>query len=95
MGVPVVTVTGASHVARVGASLLTHCGLTDLIASDEAGYVATAVKLAGDADRLADLRRTMRDRLNAAPLTDYKGFAREVETAYRAMWHDWVARAAA
>jgi predicted O-linked N-acetylglucosamine transferase (SPINDLY family) len=93
MGVPVVTVTGANHVARVGASLLTHCGLSELVASDEAGYIATAVALAGDPERLAGLRRTMRDRLNAAPLTDYKGFARSVEAAYRAMWRDWVAGA--
>lgn len=94
MGVPVVTVAGASHVARVGASLLTHCGLSELVASDEAGYIATAVALAGDPERLTGLRRTMRDRLNAAPLTDYKGFARGVEAAYRAMWQDWVARSA-
>ncbi len=92
MGVPVVTWTGASHVARVGASLLTHCGLGELVAADEAGYIATAVALAGDAERLAGLRRTMRDRLNAAPLTDYTGFARGVEAAYRAMWQEWVAR---
>lgn len=94
MGVPVVTMTGASHVARVGASLLTHCGLSELVASDEAGYVATAVALAGDPERLGRLRRTMRDRLNAAPLTDYTGFARGVEAAYRAMWRDWVGRSA-
>ena len=72
MGVPVVTVTGANHVARVGASLLTHCGLTELVASDEAGYIAAAVALAGDPDRMTTLRRTMRDRLNAAPLTDIR-----------------------
>ncbi|CAO3363187.1 O-linked N-acetylglucosamine transferase, SPINDLY family protein [Azospirillum melinis] len=95
MGVPVVTVAGANHVARVGASLLTHCGLTELVASDMEGYIATAVALAGDPDRLDGLRRTMRGRLNAAPLTDYKGFARGVEAAYRAMWRDWVARSAA
>lgn len=95
MGVPVVTLTGANHVARVGASLLTHCGLTELVASDMEGYIATAVALAGDPDRLDRLRRTMRSRLNAAPLTDYKGFARGVEAAYRAMWRDWVARSAA
>jgi predicted O-linked N-acetylglucosamine transferase (SPINDLY family) len=34
----------------------------------------------------------MRDRLNAAPLTDYEGFARGIEAAYRAMWQDWGAR---
>ena len=93
MGVPVVTVTGANHVARVGASLLTHCGLTELVASDEAGYIAAAVALAGDPERMTTLRRTMRDRLNAAPLTDYEGFARSVEAAYRSMWRDWVAGA--
>jgi predicted O-linked N-acetylglucosamine transferase (SPINDLY family) len=93
MGVPVVTVAGANHVARVGASLLTHCGLSELVASDEAGYIAAAVALAGDPDRMTTLRRTMRDRLNAAPLTDYEGFARSVEAAYRAMWRDWVAGA--
>lgn len=92
MGVPVVTVTGANHVSRVGASLLTHCGLSELVAADEADYITTAVALAADVDRLAELRRTMRDRLNAAPLTDYIGFARGVEAAYRAMWHDWVAK---
>ncbi|PWC58193.1 hypothetical protein TSH7_24155 [Azospirillum sp. TSH7] len=94
MGVPVVTWTGASHVARVGASLLTHCGLSELVAADEAGYIATAVALAGDPERLDRLRRTMRDRLNAAPLTNYTGFARDVEAAYRAMWQDWVASSA-
>lgn len=94
MGVPVVTVAGNTHVSRVGASLLTHCGLTDLVASDEAGYIATAIELAGDPERLSTLRRTMRDRLNAAPLTDYQGFARGVEAAYRAMWRDWTALSA-
>ncbi|PWC40446.1 tetratricopeptide repeat protein [Azospirillum sp. TSO35-2] len=92
MGVPVVTVAGNTHVSRVGASLLTHCGLTDLIAADEAGYIATAVDLAGDPERLSALRRSMRDRLDAAPLTDYQGFARGVEAAYRTMWRDWTAR---
>ncbi|WP_341992770.1 tetratricopeptide repeat protein [Azorhizobium sp. AG788] len=95
MGVPVVTVAGNTHVSRVGASLLTHCGLTDLIAADEAGYIATAVDLAGDPERLSVLRQTMRDRLNAAPLTDYRGFAHSVEAAYRAMWRDWMAHPAA
>ncbi|MGC2856237.1 tetratricopeptide repeat protein [Novispirillum sp. DQ9] len=85
MGVPVVTLAGDNHVSRVTASLLATCGLHDLIATDEEGYVARAVALAADQDRLATLRRTMRDRLLACPLTDYTGFARRVEAAYRAM----------
>ncbi len=92
MGVPVVTLLGTHHVARVGASILAQCGLTDLIAGDESDYVRRAVALANDPIRLADLRAGMTDRLRASSLTDYAGFARKMETAYRAMWRDWLAR---
>ncbi|HEY0835843.1 MAG TPA: tetratricopeptide repeat protein [Azospirillum sp.] len=92
MGVPVITRTGRHHVSRVGASLLTQCGLHDLIAADDAGYIDRAVALAGDPPRLALLRRGMRERLERSPLTDHRGFARSVEDAYRVMWRSWVER---
>ena len=91
MGVPVVSRAGTAHVSRVGASLLTQCGLPELIAADEAGYLETALALARDLARLAGLRRTLRARLEASPLTDYPGFARAVEAAYRSMWRNWLA----
>jgi predicted O-linked N-acetylglucosamine transferase (SPINDLY family) len=31
----------------------------------------------------------MRQRLEASPLRDEAGFARDVEAAYRAMWRQW------
>ncbi len=89
MGVPVVTLAGTHHVARVGASLLTRCGLEDLVASDTDGYIAVAVALAEDPARLAALRAGMRARLETSPLTDHRGFARSVEAAFRAMWRSW------
>ena len=48
MGVPVVTLRGDRHAGRVGASLLTQLGLTDLIAGSIEEYVEIAVALAGD-----------------------------------------------
>jgi protein O-GlcNAc transferase len=95
MGVPVASLAGEHHVARVGASLLTQCGLADLATRNEEDYVAAAVALARNPTRLADLRRTMRARLHASSLTDYDGFARKVETAYRRMWRDWLSGAGA
>jgi protein O-GlcNAc transferase len=86
MGVPVVALRGDRHASRVGASLLTQIGLTDLIADSVGAYVETAVALAGNPARLADLRHSLRPRMAASPLCDAAGFARKIEQAYRTMW---------
>jgi protein O-GlcNAc transferase len=89
MGVPVVTLRGDRHAGRVGASLLTQVGLTDLIADSPEAYVETAVALAGDPARLAELRHSLRPRMVASPLCDAPAFARKIEAAYRTMWQRW------
>ena len=93
MGLPVVALRGDRHSARISASFLTRVGLEDLIADDLAGYVEIAVRLASAPSRLAELRRTLRSRMAASPLCDAKGFARQVEQAYRTMWRRWCERA--
>ena len=89
MGVPVVTLAGASHAGRVGVSMLTNVGLANLVARDEGEYVAIGVDLASDVPRLAALRVGMRNRLLASPLTDGARLARAVEEAYRTMWENY------
>jgi protein O-GlcNAc transferase len=89
MGVPVVTLRGDRHAGRVGASLLTQIGSTDLIADSVEAYVTTAAALAGDPARLADLRHSLRPQIAASSLCDAPGFARKVGEAYRAMWARW------
>jgi protein O-GlcNAc transferase len=89
MGVPVVTLRGDRHAARVGASLLTQVGLSDLIADSMEAYTEIAVASAGDVARLVDLRQSLRPRMAASPLCDAPAFARRVEAAYRAMWQRW------
>jgi protein O-GlcNAc transferase len=89
MGVPVVALAGDRHSGRVGASLLTQTGLTELIAGSVDDYVAVAARLAADPARLAELRNTLRPRLAASPLCDAAAFARKIEGAYRTMWRRW------
>jgi protein O-GlcNAc transferase len=81
MGVPVVTLAGATHPSRMGLSILGAAGLAHWIARDEAGYVALASALAADVQALAVLRATQRDRLAASRLMDAPAFARDFEDA--------------
>ncbi|MEO5375313.1 MAG: tetratricopeptide repeat protein [Alphaproteobacteria bacterium] len=89
MGVPVVTLAGRTHAARVGVSLLTRVGLADLIAADEDHYVAIAAALVRDRTRLRSLRPGLRSRLAASPLGDAGLFTRALEGVYREMWRAW------
>jgi len=91
MGAPVVSLAGEAHVRRVGGSILNAIGLPGLIAEDVAAYIDIAAALAGDRERLSELRNSLRDRLEASPLRDEAGFAGKLEQAYRRMWRRWCA----
>ncbi|MGD0140039.1 MAG: tetratricopeptide repeat protein [Tepidisphaeraceae bacterium] len=91
MGVPVISLVGPTAVGRGGASILANVGAPELIARTPQQYVQIATDLAGDLTRLAELRRTLRARMQASPLMDAPRFARNVEAAYRQMWRNWCA----
>ena len=91
MGVPVVTLAGRTHVSRVGVSLLTNVGLSELVAESEDEYVRIAVELAGNAERLSSYRANLRDQMRESRLLDGPSFAREIEAAFREMWISWLA----
>jgi protein O-GlcNAc transferase len=88
MGVPVVTLKGTRFAGRVSESILRTVGLGELVAEHRDAYVRIAAALAADRGRLAELRRTMRERMLASPFMDAAGFARKLEGAYRRMWLD-------
>ncbi len=89
MGVPVVSLAGKMPTARGGVSILSNVGLPELIAPTEAEYVRIAANLARDTPRLAGMRSTLRQRMQASPLMDALRFARHVEAAFRGMWRTW------
>jgi predicted O-linked N-acetylglucosamine transferase (SPINDLY family) len=89
MGVPVVTLAGDRPSARLGATVLTRLALAELIASSLHEYVEIAVRLAGDAGRLTQLRADMRSRFTASPVHDAAAFAAGFERALRSLWREW------
>jgi len=91
MGVPFVALAGSTHVARVGASILANIGLEDWIARDVSDYVRIAAERAADPARLAELRQTLRARLECSPILDEVGFTRRLEGAYFECWQRWCA----
>jgi predicted O-linked N-acetylglucosamine transferase (SPINDLY family) len=95
MGVPVVTMQGATVVSRGGASLLNAVGLPELVAEGETQYLDIAEHLAKDLKRLALLRSDLRQRVAQSPLMDAARFTGNLETAYRNIWRRWCAGAAA
>ena len=93
LGVPVVTLTGSRFGGnRLGTSMLASMGLHELIAGTQDDYLAIARGLAADFPRLAALRRDLRTRMRASPLTDCDRFMRNLEGAYRDIWREWCAR---
>ena len=91
MGVPVVSLAGRRAASRAGLSQMSNLGLEGLVAFSEDEYVAIAERLAGDLPGLAELRRTLRSRLETSLLMDAPHFARQIEAAYRAIWRQWCA----
>jgi predicted O-linked N-acetylglucosamine transferase (SPINDLY family) len=89
MGVPCVSMTGQTSVSRAGKSILHAAGLGEHATESPEAFVAAATALARDANRLTELRRSMRRRLVASPLMDHRGFARNLGAEYRKLWRTW------
>lgn len=92
MGVPVVTLAGQRHSARVGVSLLRQVGLEELIAEDLQQYEDLAVALAEAPETRAAFRGSLRDIVGTSSLCHWTKFVGEMEAAYRSMWKSFCAR---
>jgi predicted O-linked N-acetylglucosamine transferase (SPINDLY family) len=88
MGVRVVTTHGDRWASRYGASLLTIAGLEPFIATSWEQYQGIATLWARSPTALGDLRAGLRDQLRRSRLLDARGFAGQVEAAYRSLWRD-------
>jgi predicted O-linked N-acetylglucosamine transferase (SPINDLY family) len=90
MGLPVLTVAGDRFVSRIGSSLCTAAGIPEAICADAQEYEEQAVAWATRPAELAAIRERLDHAHESAQLFDLPGFARQLESAYRAIWrHHW------
>ena len=85
MGVPTVTLSGDTLIARQGDSMLRCLGLDDWVAYSQEDFVRIAVAKAIDTESLALLRSRLRDLAMQSPLYDAESFANNLTLALRAM----------
>ena len=95
MGVPVVTRLGKTVSGRVGGAILTSVGLTEFVASNPDDYVAIALHWARNPEKLAILRRDLRERIANSDSGNPVRYCRKLEALYRRFWQDYCAASAA
>lgn len=86
MGVPTVTLTGNTLVARQGESMLRCVGLDDWVATSAQDYVRITLEKVADLAALGVLRAELRSKALASPLFDGKRFAMNLEKAFLGMF---------
>ncbi len=89
MGVPVVTLLGNRHSGRVGASIMNHVDLPELVAGSIENYAEMAIELANDQDRLGTMRSGLRQHMHDSEIMNKQIFTRSLEKTYQQMWIKW------
>lgn len=89
MGVPTLTLAGASLVARLGAASMAAVGLDRFVAESAAHYVEIASRTAAQPGELQRIRASIRSRLEQDRHRVPARVARILERRLRQMWQRW------
>jgi predicted O-linked N-acetylglucosamine transferase (SPINDLY family) len=82
LGCPLVALCGETFAARVSGSILTACGMPELIAYSLEDYETLAYRLASDRALMDRIRVQLVSSRQSAPLFDSAAFARDLEQIY-------------
>ncbi|MBL0042597.1 MAG: tetratricopeptide repeat protein [Xanthomonadales bacterium] len=92
MGVPTLTIAGTTPASRQGSSILEAAGLGGFVARSDDEFVAIGSNWASRLEELAQIRSSLRHRLEASPLRKPELIAQAFEQATRIMWQRWCRR---
>ena len=89
MGLPYISLNDRPSAGRIGLMILEAAGHPEWAADTEDEYVDKAVALASDLEKLQNIRAGLRGDFETYGLLNFRGFAKQMEDAYRAMWKLW------
>lgn len=89
MNVPIVTWPGRSFASRVCASLVRAAGAPELACASAEDYIALAVELARNSERLAAIKAKLAAGRDTGLLFDTPRVVRGLEDLYRQMWSEY------
>lgn len=89
MGVPTLTLAGATMPQRLSAAHLGRVGLHDWITETADDYVSRAIFWSNHLDELAALRASLRSRVASSPLRQAATVTRGLEKVLREVWQQW------
>ena len=81
-GLPLLTLSGLSFASRMAGSLLHALGLPDMVTSQPEEYVARAIELATQPERLHAIKLKLAAAQKTSPVFDMGRFTRDLEAAY-------------
>lgn len=90
MEIPVVTRVGEMFVARNGYTLMTNAGITEGIARTNEEYIEWGVRLGSDPNLRQQISLKLKRSKRTSPLWNATQFAREMESAYKQMWEQYL-----
>lgn len=95
MGVPIISLQGDGELGRATPGMLRAFDLPDFVAMTKDEYRDKAIALARDPSSLVEIRANLRQRMAQSAALDAVGLTRNVENAFRTMWHTYCAEHAA
>jgi protein O-GlcNAc transferase len=92
MGVPVLTVEGPSYASRQGLALLEALGLSDFVAKKPSDLAGLAQSWSDRRPELAQLRASLRNRMQMSAICDQPGYVKSFETELLKVWKQKLSR---
>jgi predicted O-linked N-acetylglucosamine transferase (SPINDLY family) len=88
MGVPVISLCGDCHAARVGKTILSAIGMGDFIVHSVSEYVDKTIAICQNIQLLKAVRRQLRTLMQQSALMNASGLTQNIESAYKKIWSD-------